>query len=179
MTFLTTRLIFSSFLVAVNIFAIMKSSFVAYCPAEVTSYLHSLPAVFGLLLRWLPRCFRSLSFIASFYCGHVRCRSSIDFAIWKTYSKGACSYSAHQCRKGLRIEWVTPSTYRTLKDFSSYTVLQLGISVHSFCVCSVEIIDARLRLRTSASSFSMLSFVTFRLRRNWPMAEYEFNEPSW
>lgn len=84
----------------------------------------------GLLLGWLPWCFRGATFIV--LCGdHLRCRCSSNSSLCTNYYKGTCWCSAYQCRTVFRIGSLTSSTNRAFRDFSSYTDPPLSALVNS------------------------------------------------
>lgn len=166
--------------VMVSFFMNMMSSVIAGFPASVAFFPHS------WLAEFLSSCYagyHNASVVRhswfscvefTFFVGAV----AIVFSAWSPLNRLVVSQPANIRASGKSGEGgVALCTNRATSDFSSYTYPQLNVFLHSSGAHSVELINPYPRLCTSASSFARLSFMTYRLTRNWTMAEYDFNVP--
>lgn len=104
-----------------------------------------------LILVCKLRSIHCLVFDVSICCGPF-CRSSGELAICASSSNDDYWWSAQQWLKVLRVGWVTSSTNRALRYFSSNTDWKLSFYFHNSCATSVGVNNCLLRLPTLASN---------------------------
>lgn len=110
-------------------------------------------------ISWLVLVY--IVFGSLFLLGPVETRLSLS-----TFLESGDGALPQKCRRDLLIGWITPFTSKTSSEYSSYSDPQTVVLDENCLANSAGVMGPSPRLRTSASSFFSLSFVTQWLMRS-------------